>query len=393
MKKYIILVAAAVVAMAACSKVDTPNAQREINFTVANRVQTKADTYATTNTFGTYAWYTANDASVAATTGSNHAAFMVNEEVGYVDPVWKTKHNTFYWPKTGSIDFISYSPFDGTNGTGDSNPAVTQTTITYTGINVAEVDQTTNLPKNIDYMYADKVNCAINNYATPGTKNDVPTVFRHALAKVSFKIAANFITYTDATTNTTTTWDVYVKSVKISGFKTTGNCELNLNADGTTWGKPVTNLGTAADPENVYVWTNLSGTSAEQELIENASLTDNTKWIKLNAKNNPTTINPASGFVMPQVLAANTQKIELAIHITTHLANGLVIEEDYNPTLDLKDLSSLKAWQMNQNIVYNIQIKPVAYVSTYDDPNDVIITFDPSIADWETVDANVTIQL
>lgn len=384
MKKYIIIAAAAIAAMACSKVVDAPEAQREISFTVANRVQTKAE-YATSNTFGTYAWYTANAASVAATTGSNHAPFMINEEVGYTSSVWKTLHNTFYWPKTGSIDFISYSPFDGTNDTADSNPAVTQNKITYTGINVAE-------PLNIDYMYADKVNCAINANTTPAQQS-VPTVFRHALAKLSFKIAANFITYTDATTSTTTTWDVYVKSVKISGFKTTGDCELNLNSDGTTWDKPVTNLGTVAEPENVYVWTNLSGASAEQELIADASLTDNTKWIKLNAKNNPTTINPASGFVMPQALVANTQKIELAIHITTHLANGQDIEEDYNPTLDIKDLSTLKAWQMNQNIVYNIFIKPVAYVNTYDDPNDVIIKFDPSVADWADVTANATIQL
>ena len=387
MKKYIIIAAAAIAAMA-CSRVETPDAQREINFTVANRVQTKADTYATTNTFGTYAWYTANAASVAATTGSNHAAFMVNEEVGYVNPDWKTLHNTFYWPKTGSIDFISYSPFSGTNNnTANSNPAVTQDKITYTAVNVAEVDTQTNLPKNIDYMYADKVNCAIYANTTPA-QQAVPTVFRHALAKLSFKIAANFITDGDATNPTT--WDVYVKSVKISGFKTTGNCELNLNADGTTWDKPVTNVNNV----DYNVWTNLSGTSAEQELITNADPTDATKWIgPLGDKDNPTEINSATGFVMPQMLETNAQKIELAIHITTHLANSLDIEEDYNPTLDLKDLSTLKAWQMNQNIVYNIFIKPVAYVSTYDDPNDVIITFDPSIVDWETVDANATIQL
>ncbi len=381
MKKYIIIAAAAIAAMACSKVVDAPEAQREISFTVANRVQTKAD-YATTNTFGTYAWYTANAASVAAATGSDHAPFMINEGVGYTSSVWKTLHNTFYWPKTGSIDFISYSPFDGTNNTDDSNPAITQNTITYDDIDVtADV---------IDYMYADKVNCAINANTTPA-QSAVPTVFRHALAKLSFKIAANFITDGDATNPTT--WDVYVKSVKISGFKTIGDCALTLNADGTSWDKPETNISLTETPEIVYVWTNLSGTSAEQELIPNASLTDNTKWIKLNAKDNPTTINPATGFVMPQVLAANTQKIELALHITTHLANGLDIEEDYNRELDLKDLSSLKAWQMNQNIVYNIQIKPVAYVNTYDNPNDVIITFDPSVADWTDVNATAIIQL
>ena len=390
MKKYIILAAAAVAAMAACSKVvETPDAQREINFTVANRVQTKA-AYSTDDTFGTYAWYTANSASVAATTGSDHAAFMVNEEVGYVNPVWKTLHNTFYWPKTGSIDFISYSPFDGTNNTADSNPAVTQTTITYTGIDTAELDSQDN-PKNIDYMYADKVTCTINDNTTPA-QTAVPTVFRHALAKVGFKMKANFVSYTDATTGQTTTWDVYVKSVKVSGFKTIGDCVLTWSNN--EWVKPVTTVGSV----EYNVWTNLSGSSAEQELIADADPDDDTKWLLLTEDADDNVINSATGFVMPQILEASAtnapaQQIKLQIHITTHLSNGRTIEEDYNPTLDIMDLSNLKAWQMNQNIVYTIKIKPVAYVSTYDDPDDVIITFDPTVADWTNVNASATIQL
>lgn len=395
MKKYIIIAAAAIAAMA-CSRVETPDAQREINFTVANRVQTKADTYATTNTFGTYAWYTANDASVTAQTGSDHAAFMVNEEVGYTSSVWKTLHNTFYWPKTGSIDFISYSPFNGTNNDDDSNPAVTEDKITYTGINVAALDAN-DQPLNIDYMYADKVNCAINANTTPA-QQAVPTVFRHALAKLSFKIKANFVEYEDATNNSTTSWEVTVTSAKVSGFKTTGNCELNLNSDKTTWDKPVTLVANldydpnddSKGPENYSynVWTNLSGESAEQELID-ATNYPNGVLLTTSAQE----INAATGFVMPQMLAVDTQKLKLTIHIKTTLANNRVIEEDYTPTLDIVKLSSLKAWEMNQNIVYTIQIKPVAYVSTYDNPNDVIITFNPSVADWTNVDATATIQL
>ena len=48
---------------------------------------------------------------------------------------------------------------------------------------------------------------------------------------------------------------------------------------------------------------------------------------------------------------------------------------------------------MNQNIVYTINIKPVAYVSDNDTPNDVIITFDPAVASWENISTNATIQL
>ena len=103
----------------------------------------------------------------------------------------------------------------------------------------------------------------------------------------------------------------------------------------------------------------------------------------------------ASTFVIPQNLEASTQKIKLDVHITTHLSNGLVIEENFTPTIDIKDISSLSAWKMNQNIVYTINIKPTAIAdpNNNDNPNDVIITFDPAVADWTNVDAAATIQL
>ena len=376
MKKFIILATAAVAAMAACSKVDeTTTSQKEINFEVANSLQTKATgTKYENGAFGTYAWFNGNN------------DYMVNETVDFVGGVWKTSVHTFYWPKTGSIDFISYSPFNGTVDAADSNPAVTKTTITYTGITAGTTD----------LMYADKVTCNANvNLVTDDDTNDsgftgVPTVFRHALAKLSFKIKANFVEYTDPTTQTTTKWDVTVTSAKISGFKTTGNCALTLNTDGKTWDKPVTNLGTATDPVNVNVWTNVSGATTDQELV-NATTYPEGVLLTTAAQD----LAAASGYVIPQVLETGAQTLKLTIHIKTTLSNNKVIEEDFTPTIDIKDISSLKAWQMNENIVYTINIKPTATTATgsYDNPNDVIITFDPAVADWTNVDANATIQL
>lgn len=370
MKKYIILAAAAVMALAACSKVESvPEANREINFQVANRIQTKATGAVYNNgAFGTYAWFNGTD------------DFMVNEQVDLIGGVWKTADHTFYWPKTGSIDFISYSPFNGTSNTAGTVPAVTKNSITYTDYTAADVD----------LMYADKVNCNKNvNEVTDSDTADsgyegVPTVFRHALAKLSFKIKANFVTYTDATTNTTTSWDVTVTSAKISGFKTQGSCALALNTDGKSWDKPVTTVGTV----DYNVWTSLSGTSADQELVD---ATTYPTGVLLTTT--PQDLAAANGYVIPQILETGAQKLDLTIHIKTYLSNGKTIEEDFTPSIDIKDISSLKAWQMNENIVYTINIKPVAYVSSYDDPNDVIITFDPAVADWTNVDASATIQL
>lgn len=369
MKKYFFIAAAALVTLAACTKtqiVDTP--QREISFEVANGLQTKASGVVYDNgAFGTYAWF------------NNTDDFMVNEQVNKSGSVWKTVDHTFYWPKTGSISFISYSPFAGTSDTAGSVPAVTKNSINYTGITAGTTD----------LMYADKATCSNNvnevtDDATPESNfSGVPTIFRHALAKLSFDIKANFLEWTD--NGTTTKWVVTVKSIKIGGFKTTGDCALTLNADGKSWDKPVTTVGT----DNFNVWTNLSGTTADQELLPSGDMVLTTS---------PQTLNAATGFVMPQVLEDGAQVLTLDIHIKTTLSNGKEINEDLVKTVNIKDISTLKAWQMNENIHYTINIKPTASAlnpgdAHNDDPMDVVITFDPAVADWTNVDAAATIQL
>lgn len=378
MKKYIIFAATALAVMAACTRVESFDTKKEINFQVANRIQTKADGSVYNNgAFGTYSWFTAES-------GSSHADFMVNEEVDLIGGVWKTKNHTFYWPKTGSIDFISYSPFNGTNNSANSNPAVTETTISYTGI-TADV---------VDYMYADKATCSSNvNQITDDDTADsgysgVPTLFRHALAKLSFKVQANFVEWDDANNSSHTEWKVTINSFKIGGFKTTGDCALTLDTDAKSWVKPQTNIGTDADPVYVNVWTNLSGTTADQELVD---ATTYPAGVVLTE--DPQDLTPAAGFVMPQVLTAGIQTIDIDAKIKTTLSNGNIIEEDFVKTINISDISTLKAWQMNQNIVYTIKFKPTAKVDLDDSPEDVIIHFDPAVADWTTINVGAVIQL
>ena len=174
MKKLTILAGIAVMALAACTKVaPVAENQKEITFQVANYVQTKANVvYDTANEFGTYAWFTAVDNDPTdAVTYSDHVAFMVNEKVGFVSSVWRTKVQTFYWPKTGTMDFISYSPFDGTNGTADSNPVVTKSAAhAYTLDYTASAAASTAIAAT-DYMYADKVTCTNADQNTPNDVN------------------------------------------------------------------------------------------------------------------------------------------------------------------------------------------------------------------------------
>ena len=104
MKKYMILCASALLALAACTKVaPVAETQHEIGFQVASYA-TKANSALPEDTvFGAYSWYT-NEAGTTV-------AQMTNEKVGKRGSEWKTIENTYYWPKTGSIDFISYSPW------------------------------------------------------------------------------------------------------------------------------------------------------------------------------------------------------------------------------------------------------------------------------------------
>lgn len=374
MKKYIIIAAAALAASVACSKVETVDIQKEISFEVANNIRTKAFTGSVYNNgaFGTYAWF------------NNTDEFMVNEQVNLTGGVWKTVDHTFYWPKTGSVSFISYSPFAGTSNTAGTTPVIEKDKITYTGVTAG----------NTDLMYADKATCSNNiDEVEDGTNSytGVPTIFRHALAKLSFKVMANFLEWDDNTTTPAshTEWEITLNSFKIGGFYTTGKLELNLNGDGESWDKPVTTV----DAVNYNVWTEVSGTTADQELIDPATYPSGVV-LTTSAQD----LTPAAGYVLPQILTAGVQTVKINAHIKTTLANGKEINEDFVKTIDINEISSLKAWQMNENIVYTIKFKPTASAldpgdAHDDDPEDVIIKFDPAVADWTPVDATATIQL
>ena len=366
MKKYILIASAALLTLAACTKVQEAASQKEISFQVANYVQTKADdTQASpvkfSNTdFGAFAWHHAEDGTVTP--------FIVNEQVGQKGSEWKTLNNTFYWPKSGSLNFVSYSPYAEKDG-----PSVSEKSIAFKAYTVSDQD----------LMYADKANGQTEN-KTPGTynavsgANGVPTLFHHALAKLSFRVKANFLEYTaDDNNKSKTTWEMTLQKATVKALYNVGDLQLDINADDVTWKtdgwKPDTQK-TAKDVELVTAANGLKLTTTAQDLYDGKSF-----------------------FVLPQTLAKGAQMLSLKFHIKTTLPNGNVVDEDYDNTLDLMEISSIAAWGMNQNIIYTICIKPTAIANNTDpyiiDPSDVIITFDPAAMDWEKVDADATILL
>lgn len=342
MKKSLSIIALAALAFVGCSKVtaDAPISKtedkgQEINFQVATYMgQTKAEgdktTYPTSVPFGTYAWYNGGS-------GSTSTEFMKNQKISYQSNVWKADGQTYYWPKTGSIDFISYSPYADT-------PWLTVAANTLTA-------STTGVAADADYLYSDKALDQTQNtnpgaYYTAG----VPTLFHHALCKVCVKIKVA------KTTNTAgdVTWEVKLKEgAKIEKYATNGTLELTPGTNGA-WDLP----------ENA-VWTT-TATAFDQSL----SCTAQTLPYTLTTT---ATDILALTTVMPQTLT--NQALALSFEITTKTKAGTTITEDYTTSINLKsDMgdSAPEFWQMNKKITYTVTVNPEG----------AEIYFDPAVADW-----------
>ena len=235
-------------------------------------------------------------------------------------------------------------------------------------------------------MYADRATEKTQNestYTAISGANGVPTLFHHALAKLSFKVKAAFLEWEgDDANKSKTSWKITLKSISFGGVYNTGDLNLTLASNKTSWETPgwVPDKSKKADAvELVTAKDGMELTTEAQDLFDGKSF-----------------------YVLPQTLAAGAQQMKLNLAIVTTLPNkdengeNRVVNEVYEATLDLQKISSLKSWGMNQNIVYTINVKPTASDPTDphpDDPEDVIITFDPAQADWVKVETNAIIQI
>lgn len=191
--KKVFLIAAAVVAFAACSKnevLPSSSINNEISFNVAPR--TKALTpdqsaFGVDNHFISYAYFLTDDEKWPTNAGS---IYINGAEVSsHVDAsatggrVWKAA-NSYYWPKSekSSLTFFAWSKNTGEcvlagGATASCDP---QKGIAFTGYDV-----TSN--KNVDLLVAD---VAANKTGNENlyTYSGVPTLFRHKLSYVIFKV-------------------------------------------------------------------------------------------------------------------------------------------------------------------------------------------------------------
>ena len=371
MKKIIIIASAALLALAACTKVEvidnTPG--QKISFQVANYVTKAAGNnfQAEASCFYTNAWY-------SPTSGTANQHYMDDVKIELISGAWQPA-DAYYWPRTGTLNFFSYASYnDLAAGEVDPGDDVYGKTFKITGHTVAADD---------NIMIADAVYFAgkashnadgamvTDNLASGTTDsgyNGVPTMFRHLLAQVKFNIGLAARTAATGTTN----WEATVTKARLVKRATKGNLTL-----------------TAVDPEGTALQIKAWTPAADGTQVGWTDAADYTELL-FNSVDTPLKLaaNATSGnseqfldftSVLPQTLTDEVV-LEITFNLDTKHGDtvyaheeGIVVSAKLN-TATTGAAGAISTWCMNKRYTYNITIDPVGE----------IITFDPAVADWTT---------
>lgn len=385
MKKYFILAAVVLLALSACSKIEVSNSvpDKAISFQVANYVpQTKANSAFDVNeTFKTSAWFhpISGDAQ----------SFMDKEVVKWqsASTQW-APDRTYYWPKTGYINFFSWA--------GVPEPVVTEgeakygdaTASTPEYITIATTDDA--MLANGAYKYsAAESNTNTYNIEYEGTDvTGVPTLFHHMLAKVTFIVKFD-ATGADAKNK----WDLTINSAAL--------IYANQGALDVTFTEP-SSTGQSAWPFSspAVNWTAKTGANTTLAVTANIGADKKQTTIGGNVSDGVTLLDEIT--VLPQDLTATTgTNARFAINYTLkhYYKDGSDWKEQIYETVNLFDAptsdpgdylgsvaltdftsSSVTAWNMNYKYIYTVTIKP-----------NKTVTFDPAVVAWEgTVNTSFT---
>ena len=354
MKKFFIIAAAALVALVACTKNNVDeSALREISYNaVAGKNATKAIIntafYAPTDpAFGIWGLYQATDwstnhsnnvwigESASAATQISYgldAASTANSEA------WRNRSSVDYWPLTGSIVFMGYSPYANVSSKAAISVTDNKATLTVTNF------QTTTGSWVDDLMWSDAVEKSANdtNYDADGsdatTYNGVPVVFHHALSQIAIyaktdkDYAAQDYTFT-----------ITALSVTVDDNATLTVADDLTNAPTVSWSEPATD--------------------ATRTVLSSASAALTTSYVKQGE----------SFLVIPQTLTAAQDIISVTYQV---VHNGVTSTATKSINLTAGDNVTLSSFAKNTK--YNLNL-----IFSIDE-----IKYSPDIVDWEsTVDS------
>lgn len=339
MNKHLFYIAAACAALASCVKnevrVNAPD--KEITF---QTVSTKAGAaFNKGNHFRSYAYFLekGKDWNKADLT-KDAKAYIDNADIYYhtTSRYWAAA-KTYYWPKQGSLTFFAW-----TDDTADPKVVGTGATVgcaPNTGIKIENYSVMDN--PNKDILVAEIAKDKKSNESVTGRDwtNGVPTVFRHALAKVEFKVNKRE-DYPNV--------KIIVKKITLNKVSTKGTFTQGSPAESREW-------SAQTEPEDLSVFT------GDEEVTTTATI--------LNPNATPGVRDYF--IVLPQDFGAtSTLTIEYEIITTSTSFKETVIET--------KALNAIYTsnWECNKNYVLGITLGL----------NEIY--WDPSVEAWET--GNVT---
>ena len=352
--KKIAIFAAAVLALAACSKSNVETVESSISF-APNALNTKALILPESNSPEQLAFPTTETFNVwgfAALDGSTYnytTPLMDDVNISNQGGDWKATTGTYLWPATGKVDFYAYYP-STLNATfvSDSEPK---------GINITGVSLGTAIGSQIDPLVAAVL--AQNAVSKP----TVNLVFKHITSQIA-------VMAKDATTTETLKNKISIEKVVFKNLKTSGDYTKS-----TTIGKGA--------------WSNIN-TKADFVSFEGSEVLATTESYLSGSTFVSSIDNSAAFVVIPENVVTGTaedQVIEVSYSIAAYTINGF----DYpatptqTVTIPLYGRVSSNKFQNGKRYVFHIGI-------SLDGANNEIM-FSPLVEGWETEDiAGITID-
>lgn len=387
MKKSILLAAAAIAALAGCSKVEVKSvdeAPARISWNaVVGKHSTKAPvegtTFSTGHSFKTFAFYNAN----GTTWPTGASLYIDNQEVNYyaaaVAPFEANSWHTGtvnYWPRQGSLTFFSYSFAN--------KPVSFAGTLTCTaaeGLKLVGYDVNATENKNSDFMVADvKDGQRQNTTNAAGAEKGVPTIFRHALTQI---VGFNVETKDDYKGATLAAGSkvIEVKSIKIVNADSKGDYTMTNNAVTRTesWGN--------RSDSKTYEYTPVAGKSEALSTTAAELVNEQKIFLPQDFAASGYTYTAGASLLQKslerQTVAYKTAvaavgHIELKYTIKTYTDATNYSEEEVTELIALHEIGN---WNINKKITYKITI----------DLSSNIIYWDPTVEAWAEDNQTVTI--
>ncbi|MCQ2059245.1 MAG: fimbrillin family protein [Bacteroidaceae bacterium] len=287
------------------------------------------------------------------------------EKIGS-DNLWTAKDIRYYWPKQGSLTFFSYSPYSATSAIVSCNQT--------NGIVAENFDATpsSGAQWNQDFMVSDIAKDQTKTIA----RNGVPTVFRHKLSTVLFKIGTlEKYDSIKSINGADTTYCAGSNVFKINAFQVN-----NIKAKGDYYQAMDTISAITGNDTIIEGWFNQYNDSVDYIMYNGDAKT--LSWYKeymdtLNTEY--AELVDSSFIVLPQVLTDS-------LYFVLNYQHEVYAVDSVKPTTEFNYIDTIvlntrdvKEWQMNKRYTYNILI-------SLDE-----IKWAPSIVDWEEVPADTII--